>query len=104
MGFIFIFIVASGVISFFVWASKKEAERLNAMSPEERNNALWGIINPHLICVHCQSQGTVHTLRVARSVVSTGTVGGILKTNTQTTTVVHATQHHCDKCSSTWDI
>jgi hypothetical protein len=99
-----IFFTLVVLVIFLFWVAQAEKEKVSAMSPDERNNYIWGAINPHLICSHCQTQGTVHAKRVARSVVSTGKVGGIIKTDTKTTTVVQATQHHCDKCNSTWDI
>lgn len=106
---IFAVLVVGGILIMLgIWATKAEKERFNAMSPEERSNLIWGQLNPHLICPHCQTQGTVRSRLADRSIISQskGEIGGILKTKTdiKTTSVVYATQHHCDKCNSTWDI
>ena len=101
------FLVLAAVVCLFVWAiryQKKETARVEAMDPREKANHLFGSINEHLICPHCQTKGLVHARRVSRVVTSTGKVGGILKTDTKSTTVSQVTQHHCEQCGTTWDI
>ena len=66
--------------------------------------AVYGDINPHLICPHCQTKGAVHAIKGVQDVVSTGQIGGILKTNTKSTVVNHYTQHHCAQCKTTWNV
>ena len=103
----FVFLVLALLAGGIVWAivsGLKEGEKVNAMSPEDRSNYIFGQINANLICPHCQTKGTVHVKKVPRVATSTGTVGGILKANTKSTVTSVVTQHHCDQCSSTWDI
>ena len=81
-----------------------ENEKMKKMSPSEKENYIYGSINEHLICSHCQTKGFVHAKQAVRTSTSTGKVGGVLKTNTENKTVSTVTQHHCEKCGSTWDI
>ncbi len=83
----------------------------SAMTPSQRaahDKAIvtraTGIINEHLICPHCQTKGTVRAKSVSRTETSTGKVGGIVKTNIKSRTTKQVTQHHCDKCGTTWDV
>ena len=107
-GFVFFFLVLGVIAGLFIWASfvsaQKEREKINAMSPEDRSNYLFGPINANLICPHCQTKSLVHVKQVSRVATSTGQVGGILKADTKSTIITVVTQHHCDQCSSTWDI
>lgn len=102
-----LFLAGAAFIAFVVLAilsGLKEREKINAMSPEDRNNYVFGSINGALICPHCQNKGAVHVKRASRVETSTGKVGGILKANTKSTVTRLVTQHHCDSCNSTWDI
>lgn len=81
---------------------KAEAQRVKAEA--SRAIALFGNLSQHLICPHCQTKGTVRAKGATRVVTSTGKVGGIIKTNTKSTSTKSVTQHHCDKCSTTWDV
>lgn len=102
---LFLFFAVAGVLFFYAFQkAKKEQERINSMSPGARSNYIFGPVNDNLICPHCQTKSTVRVKQVARNAVSTGTVGGILKSNTTSTVTTVATQHHCDHCGSTWDI
>lgn len=104
-GFVFLMLVV--LIGGIVWAilsGLKERDKINAMSPVDQTNYLFGPINVNLICPHCQTKSTVHVKRVSRVATSTGKVGGILKANTKSTVTTVVTQHHCDQCNSTWDI
>lgn len=105
-GFVFFFLVLGGIAVLFLWESaQKEREKIDAMSPEDRSNYLFGPINANLICPHCQTKSLVHVKQVSRVATSTGRVGGIiLKANTRSTITTVVTQHHCYQCSSTWDI
>jgi RecJ-like exonuclease len=103
----FIYFLIFLVIAIFFYSyvsTKEEQEKIKAMSLEERRNYLFGAINIHLICPHCQTKGAVHSMRATRVATSTGKVGGILKTDTNSTVTTVVTQHHCDQCNSTWDI
>lgn len=106
---IFILVIFAGYI-WFKWmtsperAQQKAIEKVNAMNPEARGDFLFGPVNDKLICPHCQTKGNVHVRQVSKTLTSTGKVGGILKTDTNTSTTTRATQHHCDQCNSTWDI
>ena len=97
-------LIVVGVIASAIAVNQKEQEKISAMSPEEKNNYIFGPINEHLICPHCQTRGTVHARMAVRSSTSTGKVGGILKTDTTSTTTTTVTQHHCDQCGTTWDV
>lgn len=105
-GFVFFFLVLGGIAVLFLWESaQKEREKIDAMSPEDRSNYLFGPINANLICPHCQTKSLVHVKQVSRVATSTGRVGGIiLKANMRSTITTVVTQHHCYQCSSTWDI
>lgn len=83
---------------------KDEHNKVNAMSPDERAAYTFGPLNTHLVCPHCQTKGLVRAMRAARTVTSTGKVGGILKTDTKSQTTTSVTQHHCDQCGTTWDV
>ena len=103
----FIFLVLAVLVGGIAWAivsGLNEREKVNAMTPEDRNSYLFGPINANLICPHCQTKSAVHVKRVTRVSTSTGKVGGILKADTKSTVSTIVTQHHCDQCSSTWDI
>ena len=103
----FVFFVLVVIAGLFIWASvsaQKERGKIDAMSPEDRSNYLFGPINANLICPHCQTKSLVHVKQVSRVATSTGKVGGILKANTKSTVTTVVTQHHCDQCNSTWDI
>ena len=105
MGFgTFLIVVAVCVVGLAVFLQIAEQKKVNAMTPDERLNYMFGAVNVRLVCPHCQTTGKVRGKNVARQIVSTGTVGGILKTNTKSTAVKVVTQHHCDQCGSTWDI
>lgn len=104
-GFIFLMMIFfAGIMIWGYLNAQNEREKIDAMSPEDRNNYFFGPINANLICPHCQTKGMVHVKQVARVATSTGKVGGILKTDTKSTITTVVTQHHCDQCSSTWDI
>lgn len=104
-----IFVVLGGVDAEN--SIKKERARLSTLTPEQQLTETMqqltrtmGAINEHLICPHCQTQGTVRAKSVTRTIAYTGTVGGIVKSGTKSVAVTHATQHHCDKCGTTWDV
>jgi len=105
MFFLFMGLVAL-VISVLISANstKEKQERFNTMSPDQQATALMGSLNEHLICPHCQTKGTVRAKSVSRTETSTGKVGGIVKTNTKSSVTKLVTQHHCDKCRTTWDV
>ena len=90
-----------GLTFLFLYLHHKKIE---SMPPEEKSNYLFGKINEDLVCPHCQTRGTVRTKGVMRTETSEGKIGGILTTKTTNTTSHFATQRHCDKCNSTWDI
>ncbi|MDD2609398.1 MAG: hypothetical protein PHX60_06825 [Giesbergeria sp.] len=83
---------------------KKYIEELQRKKHEKYLQNAFGCTNPKLICPHCQIQGTIRAKSEKRLLSTTGKIGGILKTNTTSTTIQHVTQHHCDNCGSTWDI
>ena len=103
----FVFLVLAVFVGLIIWAflsAQQEREKVAAMSPEDQSNYIFGSINANLICPHCQTKSAVHVKRVSRVATSTGKVGGILKADTKSTVTTVVTQHHCDQCSSTWDI
>ena len=89
-------------------SKKQEAEELQRRNKQEAHEKAlqnaFGCTNPQLICPHCQTKGTVRAKGAERLLSTTGKIGGILKTNTKSTTKQYVTQHHCDNCGSTWDI
>ena len=92
------------IFGIMIVQSSNTAARVRAMSPGDRATYTFGAVNDHLICTHCQTKGLVRAKRAMRIAVATGTVGGILKTNTTSQTTVAVTQHHCDQCATTWDV
>ena len=123
---IWIFYAILGFL-IFLWAwelnkKKKEEDRIAAMTPEEReqyeldkklkaedaqrkiHEEVFGPINYQLICPHCQNKGTVRANNKKNMLTTSGTVGGVIKTNTASTITQNVTQHHCDNCGSTWNI
>src|SRR4051812_31134040 len=84
---IWLLVIGSLVVFWLGWAvyqqnrDKQEAEKLAAMSPEERaclqaerqervrveeeqiRVVTWGPLNPAMACPHCQAKGTVRTTR-----------------------------------------
>ncbi|MFC7462334.1 hypothetical protein [Hydrogenophaga defluvii] len=104
----FFFFLCFVVVGLIIWGVKvrqdDEVAKINAMSPDDRLTYLFGPRNEHLVCPHCQTKGLVHAKSIVEAVTSTGTVGGILKTNTESTTMVASIQHHCAKCSTTWKV
>ena len=91
-------------VAVAIISANKHNEAIQAMSPDERNSYLYGQINEHLICPHCQTKGMVRAKKVSRTAVSTGKVGGILKTDTTSQITTLVTQHHCGQCATTWDV
>lgn len=110
--------VAVFIINSIIDKNAKEKDHemmLEKMSPDERleyeqkkqediKRLIFGSINPHLICPHCQTKGTVHATKKIKEIVSTGQIGGILKTNTKSTITDNYTQHHCAQCNTTWSV
>lgn len=81
-----------------------EAKNIQAMTPAEKISYIFGPVNEHLICPHCQTKGSVHAKQETRVITSKGKVGGIVKTNTTSQSTNFVTQHHCENCSTTWDV
>ena len=103
----FLLIVALCFVAFvgvLIFQVKREETKVSFMSPDQRLAYAFGSKNEHLVCPHCQTKGEVRAKRVSRTVTTTGNVGGILKTDTNSQTINHVTQHHCDKCGTTWDV
>ena len=98
------------VYIWFKWVTSPERaqqqviKKASEMNAEDRSNYLFGPINDMLICPHCQTKGRVHVKQMSKIVTSIGKVGGVLKTDTTSSTTTIATQHHCDQCTSTWEI
>lgn len=104
-GFAYLFLLAVVVMIVFVVISAiSEKNKISVMNESDRSNYIYGPTNVELICPHCQTKGRVHVKEALRVMTSTGTVGGILKANTRSTTTNLVTQQHCEQCSSTWDI
>lgn len=97
-------VITVGVVCLFIFFVIAEQKKVNAMTPNEKLDYEFGTVNVHLVCPHCQTTGKVRSKSVTRQMVSSGTVGGIFKTNTNSSTFKTVTQHHCDHCGSTWDI
>lgn len=105
MGFVLVIAaIFAAMVTWVIFKANQERDRINMMSPERRADYLRGPKNEHLVCPHCQTKGTVRAKRVARVVTTTGKVGGILKTDTRSSTTTQVTQHHCDQCTTTWDV
>ena len=117
--FPWVIILIGAAIMYFIAAqivdARKERARIAKMSPEAREQYekeilrqaqinVFGPINEHLVCPHCQNKGSVHAKKEMRVTTSVGKVGGILKTNTSSQVTRFVTQHHCKICSTTWDI
>ena len=102
--FVFLGVLFVLIFGFLFFKVQHENEKLAAMSPAELAAYVFGVLNEHLICPHCQTKGLVRVKQTVRTVTSTGKVGGILKTNTTSKTTAVVTQHHCDQCGTTWDI
>jgi len=101
---------------------RKHQDMLDQMTPENRAEyykkieedrikegktnflMVYGNLNQELICPHCQTRGVVHTKHCAQDIVTTGKIGGILKTNIKTTTKNWVNQRHCTQCKTTWNI
>ena len=98
------FIGAISIIVLLFLIANHQQEKIKAMNPEDRNNYVFGPVNVHLICPHCQTKGMVHVKRVAKVITQKGTVGGILKAETKSVSTQVVTQHHCAKCTTTWKI
>lgn len=96
-----LFILFIGVLVFQV---KREETKVKAMSPNQRLAYQFGSRNEHLVCPHCQIKGEVRVKRATRRMTTTGEIGGIMKTDTTSQTEKEVTQHHCDKCNTTWDV
>lgn len=103
-GIVLLVVLAVVVCAIAVMMGNKEREKIEAMSSGDKSNYLFGPINENLVCPHCQTRSMVHMKKATRVATSTGQVGGILKSNTKSTVKTVVTQHHCDQCSSTWDI
>lgn len=103
------FFIAVGIIVCIVVIlneieKNNTAKRLASLPKADYDKAVYGSVNEHLICPHCQTKGTVHVMGATRVVTSTGKVGGILKTDTKSQTIKKVTQHRCNKCLTIWDV
>jgi hypothetical protein len=72
--------------------------------------AVYGPVNPAIVCPQCQTRGRVRTTPVKRKIgISGGKATAALLTAgasilaTGLSRKEHATQAHCDNCQSTWD-
>ena len=97
-------VVALVVGALIIFANTSVEKKLAARRREDPMGYAFGSLNEHLVCPHCQTKGAIRVKPEIRTVTSKGTVGGILKTNTQTRTATQVTQHHCDQCATTWDV
>ena len=101
---LFFSLVVIVFLFFILYCVTSGKKRINAMSPSERNTLIYGPVNATLVCPHCQIRGNVHVKKIMKVITSTGKIGGILKTNMENTTKNLVTQHHCEQCTSTWEI
>ena len=105
MQILIIFAIGVGVFFFLLYFDVfGYIQGPTAHTPPPNKMQRFGPPNEHLICPHCQTKGMVRAKKVSRTAVSTGKVGGILKTNTKSQTTSAVTQHHCDQCGTTWDV
>lgn len=105
MGWVTVFVLLMfGLIIWVFHLNTIAKARFEEMSPAERATFTFGALNEHLVCPHCQTKGLVRAKQVQRTATSVGTVGGIMKAKTSSQTTAVVAQHHCDQCSTTWDI
>jgi hypothetical protein len=74
-------------------------------------DATWGLVNPAMVCPHCQTRGQVRTKRVkVKGGISGGKATGAVLTAgvsilaTGLSKKSKVTQAHCDACAVTWHI
>lgn len=70
----------------------------------------WGLLNPNMICPHCQTRGCIRAKRISRKkgisgAKATGALltGGLSVLATGLSRKERCTQAHCGNCGSTWD-
>ena len=70
---------------------------------------IWGEVNPHMICPHCQTKGSVQTKFVLRKMGISGAkatgallTGGFSLLFTGLSREEEFTQAHCLTCDSVW--
>ena len=99
-----------GLIATFACASVLTTMRGNAKQGPlyERYKAV-NPCNPHIVCPHCQTKGTVRVARVQRKAGISGgkataaaLTGGISLLATGLSRKERVTQAHCNHCGSTW--
>ena len=87
---------------------KRQAELTRQASLKAQSE--WGLLNPAMVCPHCQTKGQVRTKWVKRKKgVSGAKATGALLTGGMSLFVTGlsrkegCTQAHCDSCNCTWD-
>jgi hypothetical protein len=98
-----------------------ETRKLSKMSPEQRREhlselqlqqkvKLFGVVNPALVCPHCQVKGHIRTKAVDRKKGVSGgkataalLTAGVSLMATGLSRKERATHAQCDNCGSEWD-
>jgi len=96
-----VFVIVAGIVIAVVI--------LSTATPEQREQMVWGPLNPHMVCPHCSTTGHVHTIRVTRKKGISGgkaaaavLTGGLSMVATGLSRKENNTQAHCGKCKNTW--
>lgn len=97
------FVIVFGLI--FIGAVVAEANK----SPEKRAEGLYGPINPHMVCPHCNATGSIRTKKTTQKKGVSGgkataalLTGGVSLLATGLSRKENNTQAHCTKCQNTW--
>lgn len=103
MGFITTLVIIF-VVTILVWM----VIFANA-SPEQREQMLYGPLNPHMVCPHCNVSGRVRTKSVTQKKGVSGgkataavLTGGISMLATGLSRKQNNTQAHCGNCQNKW--
>lgn len=109
VGLVFV-LIALGLYTFVRIQRWNETRVLKArMSPTERSayeeSLEVGVLNPHIYCRFCKTQGSVRTKPVVRErYTSTTTNAFIKKQRTTSITRLPGTQMTCEICAMRWDV
>jgi hypothetical protein len=110
---IFVIVVLAGVVFVALTIEKGKKRQLAAMSTEERQSLsdtnAYGLLNPVMVCPHCQTQGRVHSKAV---ILKKGVSGGKAAAAVLTAGVSvlatglsrkeSATRAWCGTCKNSW--
>lgn len=104
-----IVLLALGLYAFVrVQRWNEQRTRVARMSPVERSayeeSLEVGVLNPHVHCRFCKTQGSVRTKPIVRERFTVTTTNTFIKKRTTSVTHLPGIQMTCEICAMRWDV